>query len=82
MTDMMIARKVYTDARNLIGRMQVRFELKKVVQDYHVYQAIRQLFVANILSQQAVFVILTDLNDEWIFYWLEIHENKNEGYGV
>ena len=46
------------------------FEIKKTIQDNHVNQAIAELIVTNILSNYAVFVILTDLNNNWIFYWL------------
>ncbi|KAF0367626.1 crinkler family protein [Gigaspora margarita] len=35
-----------------------------------INQAIAELIVSNILSNYAVFIVLTDLNDEWLFYWL------------
>ncbi|CAG8790309.1 12571_t:CDS:2 [Gigaspora margarita] len=31
---------------------------------------IAKLIVSNILSNYAIFIVLTDLNDEWLFYWL------------
>src|SRR6266540_581666 len=50
--------------------MQAGFELKKKVEKGHIPQAIGQLIVANILLQQPVFIVLTDL-EVWYFYWLE-----------
>ena len=46
------------------------FKLKKTAQDLDINQAIAELIVTNILSNYAVFLVLTDLNNSWIFYWL------------
>ena len=45
--------------------MQAGFELKKKVEKGHIPQAIGQLIVANILSQQPVFIVFTDLDEVW-----------------
>src|SRR5205085_1127757 len=75
-TDVLIVKKSHINARDIRTGIQAGFELKKKVQDSHTHQAIGQLFVANIFSQEPVFVVLTDLGDEWIFYWLNEIENN------
>ncbi|CAG8831665.1 9251_t:CDS:2, partial [Gigaspora margarita] len=68
--DVVVTKKVFFKTRNVVGGIQVVFELKKKIEDHHVHQAIGGLIVANILSEHPVFVVLTDLKEEWIFYWL------------
>ncbi|CAG8548364.1 942_t:CDS:2 [Funneliformis mosseae] len=46
----------------LVHEIQTEFELKKDIQEFHVSQAIRQLFIANICSNEAVFIVFTDFN--------------------
>ncbi|CAG8597360.1 9475_t:CDS:2 [Ambispora gerdemannii] len=75
-TDVVIANKRNAVGRNLARGIQVGFKLKKAIQDSHIPQAIGQLFTANIRSNENVFIVLTDLNDEWIFFWLENRENS------
>ncbi|CAG8700533.1 15309_t:CDS:2, partial [Gigaspora rosea] len=52
-------------------RSEIRavFELKKDVLESHIHQAIAELIVANIVSNYAVFMVFTDLNKAWLFYW-------------
>lgn len=76
-TDVVIAKKIYADGYNLARGIQVVFELKKKVQDVHIPQAVGQLLTANIRSNEAVYVVLTDLNDVWVFFWLESQEHNN-----
>ncbi|KAF0368610.1 crinkler family protein [Gigaspora margarita] len=68
--DVVVTKKAFFKTRNVVGGIQVVFKLKKKIEDHHVPQAIGELIVANILSEQPVFVVLTDLKEEWIFYWL------------
>ncbi|CAI2168172.1 9615_t:CDS:2 [Funneliformis geosporum] len=74
-TDVVMAKKSNADCHTLASGIQVEFELKKKIQESHISQAIGQLFMANIRSNEAVFVVITDLDDEWIFFWLENREN-------
>ena len=46
-------------------------ELKKVCDAKAVRQAIAQLIAADLQSQLTPFAVLTDLREEWHFYWLE-----------
>ncbi|MDO9333372.1 MAG: hypothetical protein Q7T57_02480 [Dehalococcoidales bacterium] len=46
-------------------------ELKKVCDAKAVRQAIAQLIAADLQSQLTPFALLTDLREEWHFYWLE-----------
>jgi hypothetical protein len=46
-------------------------ELKKECDAKAVRQAIAQLIAADLQSQLTPFALLTDLRDEWHFYWLE-----------
>ncbi|GBC07345.1 hypothetical protein RclHR1_00740028 [Rhizophagus clarus] len=46
------------------------------VQDFDVPQAIGQLLTANIYSQEVVFIVLTNLNEEWIFFWLKNQDDR------
>jgi hypothetical protein len=76
MTDVVIAKKAYAEGHMLARGIKVGFELKKKIQDNHIPQAIGQLLTINIRSNDPVFIVLTDLNNEWIFYWLEDQKNK------
>ncbi|CAB4394977.1 unnamed protein product [Rhizophagus irregularis] len=62
--------KSFYNVLDYYSGIRAGFELKKRVQDIHVYQVITELIATNILSNFAVFFVLTDLNDCWIFYWL------------
>ncbi|GBC07349.1 hypothetical protein RclHR1_00740032 [Rhizophagus clarus] len=68
-------KETFATGRTLVHEIQVGFELKKSVEDSHVPQAIGQLLAANIISIEAVIIVLTDLNDEWIFFWLDYQDN-------
>jgi len=69
-TDILVMDKSYYDVLDYRSGIQAGFELKKMVQDFDVNQAIGKLIILNILSNYAVFLVLTDLNNCWIFYWL------------
>jgi hypothetical protein len=49
----------------------VLFELKKAVRTHDVQQALAQLIAADVHSRFAVVAVLTDLNEEWHFFWAE-----------
>ncbi len=49
------------------------FELKRGVEDQHIYQALCQLMLANTLSSsKRPVVVLTDLVDHWQLFWLAL----------
>ena len=68
--DVVIAKKAYIRTCHVSGRVIVVLELKKSIKNVHVNQAIGELILASIHSNYPVVVILTDLREEWIFYWL------------
>ncbi|GBB96549.1 hypothetical protein RclHR1_02780012 [Rhizophagus clarus] len=68
--DVLIMDESYYNVLDYRSGIRAVFELKKMVQDQDTSQAISELIATNILSNYAVFAVLTDLNDTWIFYWL------------
>ena len=57
----------------------VVFELEKVIKDRDAQQALAQLIAADVHSSFPVVTVLTDLNDEWHFFWTEegaVHQIK------
>jgi hypothetical protein len=49
----------------------ILFELKKKVEEQHIYQALCQLVLANVLSSsKRPVVVLTDLVERWQLFWL------------
>ncbi|PKY48058.1 hypothetical protein RhiirA4_544379 [Rhizophagus irregularis] len=58
-TDVLVMNKSFYNVLDYCSGIRAGFELKK-----------RELIATNILSNFAVFFVLTDLNDCWIFYWL------------
>ncbi|PKK62499.1 hypothetical protein RhiirC2_759480 [Rhizophagus irregularis] len=75
-TDVVIAKKSNANAHTLSHGIQAGIELKKQIKDIDIPQAIGQLLTANIRSNEAVFIVLTNLNEEWIFFWLKDVEGK------
>jgi hypothetical protein len=69
-TDVLIMDVSFYSVLDFRSGIRAGFELKKKVQDSDVNQAIAALIVTNIVSNHAVFLVLTDLNNSWIFYWL------------
>jgi hypothetical protein len=69
-TDVLIMDESFYSVLDYRSGIRAGFELKKTVQDLDVNQAIAELITTNILSNYAVFLVLTDLNNSWIFYWL------------
>ncbi|CAG8788931.1 6501_t:CDS:2, partial [Dentiscutata erythropus] len=68
-TDVLVIDESFYSIYNYHGRIRAGFVLKKTVQDPDINQAIAELIVANIHSNYAVFLVLTDLNNNWVFYW-------------
>ncbi|CAG8722412.1 4790_t:CDS:2, partial [Dentiscutata erythropus] len=68
--DVLVMDEKFYNVLDYHSGIRAGFELKKTVQDYDVNQAIAKLIVANIHSNYAVFLVLTDLNNSWMFYWL------------
>lgn len=69
-TDVIIADKLFAKVHDMRNGIHVGFEIKKKIQDSHIHQAIGELIIANIISQFPVLIVLTDLMNEWIFFWL------------
>ena len=55
--------------------MIIGFELKKTIEDHNIYQAILQLLTGHPMSRYELTQLLTDLRDEWHFFWIE---NKDQ----
>ncbi|CAB4480840.1 unnamed protein product [Rhizophagus irregularis] len=47
------------------------FELKKVVKRIHTFQAMAELISADLKSKYPVLAVLTDLMDDWRFFWIQ-----------
>jgi hypothetical protein len=75
-TDVIIVKNSHINALDLRSGIQAGFELKKAIQEVHTHQAVAQLFIANIFSKSPVFIVLTDLNNDWYFYWLSREDNE------
>ncbi|CAG8568984.1 7693_t:CDS:2 [Acaulospora morrowiae] len=51
--------------------IRILFKLKKVIVKADTYQVMAELITADLKSIYSVLAVLTDLNDDWRFYWLE-----------
>ncbi|CAG8436529.1 6208_t:CDS:2 [Ambispora gerdemannii] len=51
--------------------IRILFELKKAIVKADTYQVMAELITADLKSIYSVLAVLTDLNDDWRFYWLE-----------
>jgi hypothetical protein len=70
-TDAAIVTRVNYLTHIVRGGLCVLFELKKMVDEASVYQAVCELVVASILSTQwKPVVVLTDLIEDWQLFWL------------
>jgi len=69
--DVAIVDRKYVRSRNTAGGIRVGLELKKTVEESNVMQAIVELIVASIYSEYSVVMVLTDLGEDWQFFWLE-----------
>lgn len=71
-TDIILVEQVYID--NLVPRVGIHAitELKKVVQNQNVHQAISEIVAADFLADNNIktFGVLTDLNKVWHLFWL------------
>ncbi|GET55338.1 uncharacterized protein OCT59_014370 [Rhizophagus irregularis] len=47
------------------------FELKKVVKRIHTFQAMAELISTDLKSKYPVLAVLTDLMDDWRFFWIQ-----------
>jgi len=55
----------------VVGGLKVVFKLKKNVICSGINQAIVEIILANALSAYAVLIVLTDLKNDWHFFWLQ-----------
>ncbi|CAG8814000.1 13794_t:CDS:1, partial [Gigaspora rosea] len=56
--------------------IRILFELKKTIVKADTYQIMAELIAADLKSIYSVLAVLTDLNDDWRFYWLEKEKIK------
>ncbi|CAG8698189.1 7875_t:CDS:2, partial [Acaulospora morrowiae] len=69
-TDVLVMDRHFVGALNFRSGIRAGFKLKKNIQESDTTQAIAELIATNIISNHAVFIVLTDLNNTWMFYWL------------
>ncbi|CAG8767435.1 12887_t:CDS:2, partial [Gigaspora rosea] len=62
-TTVLIMDEGFYEVLNYHSRIRVGFELKRNVQESHVNQAMAELIVVNIVSNYAIFMVLTDLDE-------------------
>jgi len=70
-SDIAIIDKSFLVSMRVVGGLKVVFELKKNVIRPSINQAIVETILANALSAYAVLVVLTDLKNDWHFFWLQ-----------
>ncbi|RGB25280.1 hypothetical protein C1646_675710 [Rhizophagus diaphanus] len=53
------------------------FELKKIVEEIHIYQTVLKMVIADcyVSNNVKVFGVLTDLKDVWNIFWFTINKN-------
>lgn len=70
-TDVAVVHKGYIAAREESQGVLAVIELKKECSRKATRQTIGQLIAANLISRYSPLAVLTDLREEWHFYWLE-----------
>ena len=70
-TDAAVITRASRKAKSARIGLCMLFELKRGVEDRHIYQALCQLMLANTLSSsKRPVMVLTDLKDHWQLFWL------------
>ncbi|CAG8486929.1 30764_t:CDS:2 [Gigaspora margarita] len=70
-TDLVIVDRHSIASRAQEKHIRVLFELKKAVNKKHTFQTVAKLISADLISMHPVFAILTDLIDDWLFFWIK-----------
>jgi hypothetical protein len=70
-TDVAVVHKGYIAAREESQGVLAVIELKKECSAKATRQTIAQLIAADLISRYSPLAVLTDLREEWHFYWLE-----------
>ena len=75
-TDIILVEEQCVMAKALKMGIYATFELKKAVEDRHIYQAVLEMIVADcyIDEDTKVFGVLTDLKDVWNIIWLGVNK--------
>jgi hypothetical protein len=70
--DMAIVDKRYVDKGGSIAPgLLVGIDVKKKVESKHHNQAMIELLLANVVSRYPVIMLLTDLGENWTYFWLQ-----------
>ena len=70
--DIAVVDKSHIKSRNIVAGIRVGIELKKKIQTADTMQVITELIVANLYSKYPAVMLLTDLREDWHFFWLEV----------
>ncbi|POG63064.1 hypothetical protein GLOIN_2v1484978 [Rhizophagus irregularis DAOM 181602=DAOM 197198] len=68
-TDVIVVDRFSVSSRIPQNHIRVLFELKKSVNDGHLYQALAELTAGDLKSTHAVLAVLTYLRDDWQFFY-------------
>jgi hypothetical protein len=68
-TDATVVDRFSVSSRIPQNHIRILFELKKSVNDGHLYQALAELTAGDLKSIHAVLAVLTDLRDDWQFFY-------------
>ncbi|KAF0486759.1 crinkler family protein: PROVISIONAL [Gigaspora margarita] len=70
-TDVVIVDRHSIASRAQEKHIRVLFELKKAVNRKHTFQTMAELISADLKSKHPVLAVLTDLIDDWNFFWIK-----------
>ena len=70
--DIAVVDKSHIKSRNIVAGIRVGIELKKKIQTADTMQVITELIVASLYSKYPAVMLLTDLREDWHFFWLEV----------
>ncbi|GBB94397.1 hypothetical protein RclHR1_23480002 [Rhizophagus clarus] len=69
-TDLVIVDRHSIASQAQEKHIRVLFELKKVVNKKHTFQTMAELISADLKTKYSVLAVLTDLIDDWRFFWI------------
>ncbi|CAI2193731.1 7355_t:CDS:2, partial [Funneliformis geosporum] len=70
-TDATVVDRFSISSRIPQHHIRILFELKKFINDGHLYQALAELTYGDLKSIHAILAVLTDLRDDWQFFYFE-----------
>ncbi|RLN71485.1 hypothetical protein BBJ29_010173, partial [Phytophthora kernoviae] len=59
-----------------LPEVKMLIEVKKKVERQSVFQAMSELIALDLLTNDPVFALLTDFNNDWQFFWIAVKENN------